>query len=311
MFDALSKTFFHTLAASSTLERLASRYGMAKRESFARRFVAGDTVREAIEAARELQARGMLLTLDQLGESVSSLDEADAASRVYLQTIAAIVASGIERNISLKLSQLGLNLDRAVCTDNLRRILMPAARERFFVRVDMEDSPTVQTTLDIVATLWDQDFHNIGVVLQSALYRSEDDLRRMNEKGVRVRLVKGAYKEPRAVAYQKKADVDAAYARLMERLLAEGTYPALATHDPELIERAKRFAAARGIGADRFEFQMLYGVRRDLQSALVAEGYRVRVYVPFGTHWFPYYMRRLGERPANVAFVLKSLLKER
>ena len=306
----LSKALFHALAGSRPLERLASRYGMAP-GGFARRFVAGETVDEAIGAARTLQARGFLLTLDQLGEGVTTLDEADAASRASVRTIRAVVASGIERNLSVKLSQLGLHLDRAVCTDNLRRILMSAAPEGFFVRVDMEESSTVETTLEIVTTLRNQGYQDLGVVLQSALYRSEADVGQMLELGVRVRLVKGAYKEPKSVAYQKKADVDAAYERMMRRLLTEGRYPAIATHDPVLIERTRQFAASRGIGTDRFEFQMLYGVRRDLQAALVSQGCRLRVYVPFGGEWFPYYMRRLGERPANVAFVLRSLLRER
>lgn len=311
MLDAISKAFFHAIAGSSTIEKMASHYGMAGPQSFGRRFIAGETVAEAIEAARALQAKGLSLTLDQLGESVSNLEEADAATRVYLETLERIVESGIERNVSLKLSQLGLEIDRAVCTDNLRRILGPAGKNGFFVRIDMEASGTVQETLDIFTTLWQQDYRNVGVVLQAALYRSEDDLARMNALGARVRLVKGAYKEPKVVAHQKKADVDAAYGRMMERLLAEGTYPALATHDPALIERAKQYARTHRIGTDRFEFQMLYGVRRDLQAALVAEGYRVRVYVPFGPQWFPYFMRRLGERPANVAFVLRSLFAER
>ena len=175
----------------------------------------------------------------------------------------------------------------------------------------MEDSPTVQDTLDIHATLWEHGHRNTGVVLQSALYRSEEDLRRLNKEGVRVRLVKGAYKEPKSVAYQRKADVDAAYRRLMEAMLLEGAYPALGTHDPVLIGQAKAFAASHGIGPERFEFQMLYGVRRDLQAGLAAEGYRVRLYVPFGRQWFPYFMRRLGERPANVMFVLRGVLQER
>ncbi|RPJ83359.1 MAG: proline dehydrogenase [Acidobacteria bacterium] len=311
MLDAIPKAFFHALARSHRLERLASRYGMSKPGSFGRRFIAGESIAEAIEAARALQAKGMLITLDQLGESVGTLEEAESASRIYVETIARIVESGIERNISIKLSQLGLGLDRAICTDNLRRILAPAGREGFFVRLDMEDSPTVQSTLDILTTLWQQEYRNVGVVLQAALYRSEEDLRRMNEMGARVRLVKGAYKEPAAAAHQKKADVDAAYRRMAESLLSNGTYPALATHDPALIEDARRYAASQGIGPDRFEFQMLYGVRRDLQASLVADGYRVRVYVPFGRQWFPYYMRRLGERPANVAFILKSMLRER
>lgn len=310
MLGALSKAVFHALAASRPLERLASRYGMAP-GGFARRFVAGETVAEAIEAARALQAAGFLLTLDQLGEHVSTLDEADAASRAYVRTVGAVVESGIERNLSVKLSQLGLHLDPAVCTDNLRRILMSAAPAGFFVRVDMEESSTVDTTLAIVRTLRDQGYTDLGVVLQAALRRSEQDLASMLELGVRVRLVKGAYNEPKSVAHQKKADVDAAYERMMRRLLAEGDRPAVATHDPVLIERARQFAASRGIGPERFEFQMLYGVRRDFQAALRAQGWRVRVYLPFGNEWFPYYMRRLGERPANVGFILRSLVRER
>ncbi len=310
MLDALSKAAFDALGGSQPLERLASRYGMAP-GGFARRFVAGETVDEAIDAARALQAKGCHLTLDQLGERVSTLDEADAASRTYVRTAAAVVASGIERNLSVRLSQLGLHLDRAVCTDNLRRILMSAAPEGFFVRVDMEESSTVDTTLAIVETLRDQGYRDVGVALQAALHRSEEDLGRMLELGVRVRLVKGAYKEPKPVAHQRKADVDAAYERMMRRLLTEGDRPAIATHDAVLIERTRQFAASRGIGADRFEFQMLYGIRRDLQAALLTQGCRVRVCVPFGRQWFPYYMRRLGERPGNVTFVLRSLLRDR
>ncbi len=311
MLDALSKAFFQALAGSAAIEKLASRYGMARPDSFGRRFIAGETAGEAIQTGRALQAKGLALTLDLLGESVTSLDEADTATRAYLDVMREVADSGIERNLSLKLSQLGLEIDRAVCTDNLRRILGPAGKQGFFVRVDMESSPTVQTTLDIFTTLWQQEYRDVGVVLQAALYRSEDDLVRMNALGARVRLVKGAYKEPKSVAHQKMADVDAAYARMTERLLSEGTYPAIATHDPALIEHAKAYARLRAIGADRFEFQMLFGIRRDLQAALASEGYRVRVYVPFGRQWFPYFMRRLGERPANVAFVVRGILHER
>jgi proline dehydrogenase len=311
MLHALSKAFFHALAGSAALEKLASRYGMAGRDSFARRFIAGETIGEAIEAARALHQKGLALTLDLLGESVTTLDQADVAARAYLDVLRQVADAGIERNLSLKLSQLGLDIDRAVCTDNLRRILGPAGKQAFFVRIDMENSGTVQTTLDVFTTLWEQEYRNVGVVLQSALYRSEDDLVRMNALGARVRLVKGAYKEPKSVAYQKKADVDAAYARMMERLLSAGTYPAIATHDPALIDHARSYARAHGIMSDRFEFQMLYGIRRDLQAALVAEGYRVRVYVPFGKQWFPYFMRRLGERPANLAFVVRGIARER
>ena len=175
----------------------------------------------------------------------------------------------------------------------------------------MENSPYVDVTLDVFETVWNQGYHNAGVVLQSALTRSEEDVKRVNALGARVRLVKGAYKEPAAVAYQRKADVDAAYVRIMQALLATGTYPAIATHDIRMIEATKRFAEERGLAKDAYEFQMLFGIRRDLQTALMAEGYRFRVYVPFGTEWFPYFMRRLGERPANVGFVLKGIVRAR
>ena len=311
MLDALSKSFFHALAASGSLKSLASRYGMRHPSSFARRFIAGETVEEAMPAARELATRGLLLTLDQLGESVTSAADAETATRSYLAVIETVEAAGVERNLSLKLTQLGLDIDRATCVDNLRRILERARRGDFFVRIDMENSPYTEATLDIFETVWTLGYTNVGVVLQSALHRAEQDLARVNALGARVRLVKGAYKEPRAVAYQRKGDVDAAFVRMMRALLVEGTYPALATHDVAIIEQAKGFARERGIAQNRFEFQMLYGIRRDLQTSLLAEGYRVRVYVPFGREWFPYFMRRLGERPANVAFVVKGLLSER
>jgi proline dehydrogenase len=222
-----------------------------------------------------------------------------------------IVAAGIERNISLKLTHLGVDIDRATCIDNLRRILDPGAKHGFFVRIDMENSPYTQVTLDIFETLWQQEYRNVGVALQAYLHRTEGDVRRMNELGARVRLVKGAYKEPASVAYQPKTDVDAAFVRLARLLLDEGTYPAIATHDPGLIAVTREHAEARGIGRDRFEFQMLYGIRRDLQTVLVADGYRMRIYVPFGREWFPYFMRRLGERPENVSFVLRALISEK
>jgi proline dehydrogenase len=310
MLDSASKTAFHLLAQSAILKKVASRYGMRRRTSFARRFIAGESVPEAIEAARAVQARGLGLTLDYLGESVASLGEADAATRDYLAAIDAITQSGIERNISLKLTQLGLDVDKASAIDNLRKILERAEPAGFFVRIDMESSQYTELTLEVFETIWQQGHRAIGVVLQSALYRSEKDVERIIALGGRVRLVKGAYKEPKTVAYQKKADVDAAYGRLLQILLAKGNYPAIATHDPAMIDLARRFAADHKIGGDRFEFQMLYGIRRDLQNALMKEGYRVRVYIPFGREWFPYFMRRLGERPANVSFVIRGLFAE-
>jgi proline dehydrogenase len=310
MLDATSKAFFHSLAQVRVLQRLASRYGMAPGTGFARRFIAGESVEEAAAAVKGVEAQGLFLTLDYLGESVATAEEADAATRDYLRILDTIVASGIERNVSLKLTQLGLDVDRATCVDNLRRILDPATEHGFFVRIDMENSPYTDVTLQIFETLWGQGYRNIGVVLQSYLMRTEADVRRINQFGARIRLVKGAYKEPKTVAYQKKSEVDAAYVRLMELLLDEGTYPAIATHDPAMIDATKAYVARKGYGKDRFEFQMLYGIRRDLQTSLAREGYRMRIYVPFGSQWFPYFMRRLGERPANVGFVLKSMVRE-
>ena len=308
MFDRAAKTIFHLLARSRALRVAASRYGMRKPNSFARRFIAGETVEEAIAAARAVEGAGLFQTLDFLGESVASRQEAESASREYLRIIEAIRQSGIGCNLSLKLTQLGLTIDRAAAVDNMRRIL--DAADGFFVRIDMENSPYTQVTFDVFDTLWRLGYRNVGVVLQSELYRTEQDVLRINALGARVRLVKGAYKEPKSVAYQQKADVDAAFIRIMKVLLEHGTYPAIATHDSRMLEATRAFAAERGITHDRFEFQMLYGIRRDLQAALVRQGYRVRVYIPFGRQWFPYFMRRLGERPANVLFVLRSLAQE-
>jgi len=307
----MTRFLFQSLSRSRALKALASRYGMRRRSSLARRFIAGETIDEAVAAARDLQARGMMLTLDLLGESVTNLDEATAATRQYVAAIDAIAAAGIERNVSLKLTQLGLDVDKASAVDNLRKILERAEPAGFFIRVDMENSPYTDVTLEIFNTLWRHGHRQIGAVLQSALHRSERDLEQLNALGARVRLVKGAYKEPKSVAFQNKLDVDRAYERMMTNLLAQGTYPALATHDPAMIDRARRFAREHGIGPDRFEFQMLYGIRRDLQAELHREGYRVRVYVPFGREWFPYFMRRLGERPANIGFVIRGVLADR
>jgi proline dehydrogenase len=308
MLDNASKAFFHLLARSGTLKKFASRYGMRSPSSFARRFIAGETVEEAIQAARQVEKTGLLQTLDYLGESVRTLGEADAATRDYLRVIDAIIVAGIGRNLSLKLTQLGLDVDRASAVDNLRRILERA--DDFFVRLDMESSNYTETTLSIFETLWEQNYRNIGVVLQADLHRTEQDLERMMALGARIRLVKGAYREPASLAYPSKADVDAAYVKLMKRLLTDGVYPAIATHDEAMIQEAQRYVAERHLAKERFEFQMLYGIRRDLQTALVGQGYHVRVYIPFGRQWFPYFMRRLGERPANVGFVLRGIADE-
>jgi proline dehydrogenase len=311
MIGYVSRVFFHTLAGSRALKQLASRYGMRNPSSFARRFIAGETIDEAIAAARGIEAAGMTETLDLLGESVSTMAEADAATRTYLGVFDRIVAADIGRNISLKLTQLGLTIDRATCVDNLRRILDGAAARDFFVRIDMENSPYTQVTLDVFETIWQLGYRNAGIVLQAYLKRTAGDAARMNAIGARVRLVKGAYREPKSVAFHRKPDVDAAFVTMMQLLLDHGNQPAIATHDPDMIAATRKYAAARGIPPARYEFQMLYGVRRDLQSDLRNRGYGVRVYVPFGREWFPYFMRRLGERPANVGFVIRGLLGER
>jgi proline dehydrogenase len=308
---SVSRMLFHALAGSKGMRALASRYGLRDERSFARRFVAGETVEEAIAVARRIEASGLTQTLDYLGERISTMAEADVATRAFIGILNQIAAAGIGRNVSLALTQLGLTVDRATCVDNLRRILDPAGTHGFFVRIDMEDSRYTQVTLDIFETLWQQGYRNAGVVLQSYLPRSMADARRLNELGARVRLVKGAYNEPRGVAYRSKGQVDAAFIELMRLLLAEGVTPAIATHDPEMIDATMAFASERGVPPHGFEFQMLYGVRRDLQADLLGRGYQVRVYVPFGREWFPYFMRQLGERPANVGDVFRRRLRER
>jgi proline dehydrogenase len=308
---AASKALFYALSRSAVLKRLASRHGLATPTSFASRFVAGETIESAIEVSRRLQSQGLLVTLDHLGERVGSIEESVTAARDYLRLLDAIVAAGVERNVSLKLTQLGIDIDYATCVDNLRSILEPASRHGCFVRIDMENSPYTARTLTIFETLWEQDYRNVGVVLQAYLRRTEADVHRMNQLGASVRLVKGAYRETAATAYTRTQDVDAAFLRLAKLLLDEGSLPAIATHDPVLIDAVRAYATKRRLARDKFEFEMLYGIRRDLQASLVASGYRVRVYVPFGHEWFPYFMRRLGERPANVVFVLRSLAAER
>ena len=311
MLDVASKALFQSLAHSRTLKTLASRYGMSGRRPFARRFIAGETVEDAIAAVRQIEAHGLRHTLDYLGESVTTLAAAESATREYLDLIQAVDRAGVERNLSLKLTQLGLDVDRAICVDNLRKILAAGDRCGFFVRIDMESSAYTDVTLQVFETVWRHGSRNVGVVLQSCLYRTEADFERVNALGARIRLVKGAYREPKTVAYQLKSEVDAAFVKLANRLLTEGTYPAIATHDQRILQGVKAFAQERRIPKDRFEFQMLYGIRRDLQNALRDEGYGMRVYVPFGHEWFPYFMRRLGERPANVGFVVRALVADR
>ena len=298
------------LSRRRALGRLATRLPITR--GMVARFVAGETLPEALRALETLHAAGFRTTVDVLGEAVTSVDAARAAADEYLATLDALAASGLDRNVSVKLSQMGLGLDEDVCRANIRRILECAAEHDAFVRIDMEDHRTTDSTLALWRELRpiNQGRGDSGVVIQSALRRSPEDIEALIAERARIRLCKGAYVEPPTVAHPDKSDVDAAYAALMERLLRDGTFPALATHDERLIARAVAVVREEEIPPDRFEFQMLYGVRRDLQERLVRAGFGVRVYVPFGTQWYPYFMRRLAERPANVAFVLRSVLRE-
>jgi proline dehydrogenase len=272
------------------------------------RFVAGESLDEALAASRAIAGRGMTTSLDLLGENVATETEARAVVPVYAQILRRMAADGLEPNISVKLTMLGLDLGDDLATACAREIVAVAAEVGGFVRIDMEGSAYTTRTLAIAETLHDAFPDSVGTVIQSYLYRSDEDVERLIRRNMRVRLVKGAYAEPAAVAYQRPREVDAAWARQMERLLDAGRYPALATQDPALILATKGYAARMGIPADRYEFQMLYGVRRDAQAELVAAGQRVRVYVPFGESWYPYFTRRIAERPANALFVLRQLL---
>jgi proline dehydrogenase len=280
-------------------------------KSFARRFVAGETAGEALAAVRELNAKGITASLDLLGESVYTESEARAARDEYLSLLDRIQDAKLDANVSVKLTAMGLDIDNELCVQIMQDILVRAQQYETFVRLDMESSAYTDITLKLFEErLYPTYKANVGVVLQSCLYRTFADVEHMDAIKARVRICKGAYKEPPSVAYPDKKDVDANYVKCMRELMLKGNYPGIATHDPAMINEAKRFAKEQGIPNDRFEFQMLYGVRRDLQEALVKEGYRVRCYVPFGTQWYPYLMRRLAERPANVAFITGNVLRE-
>jgi len=278
---------------------------------FAQRFVAGETIAEALAAVRELNAKGITASLDLLGESVHNEAEARAARDEYLKILDRIRESKVNANVSVKLTAMGLDIDHELCVGIMQDILGRAQAYDTFVRVDMESSEYTDITLKLFEDrLYPTYKENVGVVLQSYLYRTFADVEHMNSLRARVRICKGAYKEPVKVAYPDKKDVDANYIKCMHELMLKGNYPGVATHDPAMINEAKRWAKEKNITPDRFEFQMLYGVRRDLQEALVKEGWRVRCYVPFGTQWYPYLMRRLAERPANVAFITGNVIRE-
>jgi proline dehydrogenase len=275
---------------------------------FSSRFVAGSNLDQALAVCRELNSEAIGVTLDVLGESVSSLSEAAGARDAYLRTLSTIHEKRIQGNVSLKLSQFGIDLSADVCRANVGQLVERAAALDGFVRVDMESSQYTDRTLDLVCDLHAK-YHAVGTVIQAYLYRSKKDIEMLNGRGIRVRLCKGAYLEAAGVAFPQKAQVDANYIELMRLLLDKGVYPAIATHDEKMIAATKTYAASRNISRDAFEFQMLYGIRRDLQRQLAKEGYHVRVYVPFGEAWYPYYMRRLAERPANMLFILRNMFK--
>lgn len=274
------------------------------------RFVAGERLSDAIENVQKLNTAGMTATLDYLGESVHTAEEAGFAATQYIAILHAVERAGVQCNASLKLTQMGLDVDRALAERTVERIVAQAAQFGNFIRIDMEGSNYTQVTLDIFKNIFAQ-HTNVGVVIQAYLYRSMDDIRELNALGARVRLCKGAYNEPATVAFPAKADTDANYVKLMQMLLSEGNYPGIATHDPHMIDATREYATKQGITPDRFEFQMLYGIRRDLQEQIVRDGYRLRVYVPYGEEWYPYMMRRMAERPANLLFVLGGVLRER
>ena len=305
---AVLRGVFIALSESPRAQQFVLRNRLARRAS--RRFVAGETLVEGLAVVREVTGAGLHASLNYLGEKTASPKEAEAAARMYIAILDAIHAGHLDCNLSVKLSQLGIAIEETLAETLLRRVLDVARRSGIFVRIDMEEAPLVEPTLALWRRLWAAGFANVGVVIQAYLYRSPRDVEALVEAGARIRLVKGAYLEPPTVAFPRKRDVDAQYRLLAELLLRRGTYPAIATHDERLIDHARLLVAAEAIQPSRFEFQMIYGVRRDLQLALARQGYHVRVYIPFGEQWYPYFMRRLAERPANVLFLLRSLVAE-
>jgi len=308
---SLSKSLLLRLSRSAPLRDFIVGFSVARRMS--RRFVAGETLEEAIEAIRSLNQRGILATIDHLGEDVTSQEEARQAVEEYLRALDGLAESGVDSGVSLKLTQMGLDIDQSFCQENVAQIVEKAKRHGIFVRIDIEGSPHTERTIQVYRALR-QRYDNVGIAIQSYLYRSEDDVRQMIPQGLNVRLCKGAYDEPPDIAFPDKKDVDANLIKLMEMLLTEearkaGCYPALATHDEKIINWCKEHVRKEGIGKEEFEFQMLYGIRPQLQEELADQGYRVRAYVPYGDSWYPYFMRRLAERPANLFFLLKNLLK--
>lgn len=316
------RSFFIYLSQATWARRIVTGWSIARR--MASRFIAGDKLEDALKVIAVLNSKGIQGSLDHLGEHTTNAAEAQQAAQDIIKALDGIQGSGVRANVSIKLTQIGLAVDPALCAENLRTILEHAWKQGNFVRVDMEDSPVTQATLDVLHQMRSLGYQNVGIVIQAYLYRSEGDIETLVRECIKVRLCKGAYKEPAAVAYPKKQDVDAAYDRLAEKLMrgaveqscpqvsGDGKIPpafSLATHDVRRITFAKTLAEKLGLPKQAIEFQMLYGIRRDLQESLAAEGYPVRVYVPYGTQWYPYFMRRLAERPANVWFILSNFFR--
>jgi proline dehydrogenase len=305
------RTFFVRLSENSTLRHFAERSSLGRRVSS--RFVAGTEIADAIRATQAINRAGMSVSIDNLGENVTNPDEARQSAQLYDQILDGIVANGLNANVSLKLTHMGLDVDEQLARDLVGGLVVKAAsmNPAGFVRVDMEGSSYTQRTLDFVHELHRMpgNENSVGTVIQSYLKRSESDIQKLLAAGIRIRLCKGAYKEPAEIAFAAKSDVDANYVKLMKVLMKSGIYHGLATHDEDIIKQAEAFATREKISPDSFEFQMLYGIRRDLQQRLVRKGWRMRIYIPFGTEWYPYFMRRLGERPANVLFIARNLVR--
>jgi len=305
------RALFISLSESRGLRAVAEKSAIGQRLS--NRFVAGTQVDDVLRVAAELNKKSITVTVDNLGENVTNVEEARASAQLYHQLLDRIAARKLEANVSLKLTHMGLDVDEKLARDLVTGLVQKAASMNppSFVRVDMEGSPYTQRTLDFVHELHRMPGHagRVGTVIQSYMLRSEADVQRLLADGIRIRLCKGAYKEPPEIAFQKKSEVDANYVKLMKILMKSGIYHGLATHDENIIKEAKAFATRESIPRDAFEFQMLHGIRRDLQQSLVRDGWRMRVYIPFGTEWYPYFMRRLAERPANVFFIVKNMLR--
>ena len=296
------------LSGHEGLKDFATRFSFFKK--LTTRFVAGETIDEVIPYIREINAENCTASFDHLNESVDNAEEANKEVEEYLRILQQIEATRIRSNVSIKLTQFGLGLDQELAYNNARRVVVDAQQRGNFVRVDMEGSNATQATIDIFKRLRSEfDLNDVGIVLQSYLRRTYDDAKELVKLPARIRICKGAYSEPPEVAFPDKKDVDDNYVKVMQLLLSSGVYHGIATHDPKMIDATIDFATREGIGKEKFEFQMLYGIRRDLQRQLARDGYNMRVYVPYGKHWYPYFMRRLAERPANIWFVMKNVLK--